>query len=152
MSDTKEHEGNSELVNGEGEKEEEEEEKEEQIATDEILSEVAEGVETRQASGDVTTDEAEAVVRGGDKIEDSEKDKIELKAEGGEGEEVEERKKEETEEDGERREGEGKCVEAVKKVVAVEEEDKAPIPPPRRKRKKKLQRNPSLEDLEVNDI
>ena len=33
-----------------------------------------------------------------------------------------------------------------------DEREKTPIPPPRRKRKKKLQKNPSLEDLEVHCI
>ena len=83
-----------------------------------------------------------------------------------EGEEEEEREggegkpaggKEEVREEGERKGGESE-EQGVKenKVVSREEvekeEEKTPIPPPRRKRKKKLQKNPSLENLEVNKI
>ena len=52
-------------------------------------------------------------------------------------------------EGGKRGDAEGEGGEGGEGRGTKEEKESTPIPPPRRKRKKKLQRNPSLEDLEV---
>ena len=63
-----------------------------------------------------------------------------------ESDETNEKKTSEKDESGEKERGGGE----VKQVELEEGEERTPIPPPRRKRKKKLQKNPSLEDLEVH--